>query len=157
MLKCKVEGCRFSDKHITQNHKCGTCGKYGHGQRECGNSLKIVQLLQIIENDTPHKLLIVPYKQPCSNKSIYSPQVILSFADNLRKSLTKGTYSVFGAGMGCVIFARHNGIVIEYIFLYDTDEQQIEKSHELQRFVTGYCEQIPQPIHRSPVPFSPLV
>lgn len=35
-MKCKVEGCRFSDKHKTENHECGKCHSYGHGQRECG-------------------------------------------------------------------------------------------------------------------------
>jgi hypothetical protein len=34
---CQVNGCRFSDSHLTKAHKCGNCGKFGHGQNECGN------------------------------------------------------------------------------------------------------------------------
>ena len=44
MSYCKVYGCRFSHTHLTKAHKCGTCGKYGHGQIECGNNTKIEQL-----------------------------------------------------------------------------------------------------------------
>lgn len=41
---CKVEKCRFSHSHTTISHKCGICGKYGHGERECNNLLKINNL-----------------------------------------------------------------------------------------------------------------
>ena len=34
---CKAINCRFKTTHITAGHKCGKCGKYGHGQVECGN------------------------------------------------------------------------------------------------------------------------
>jgi hypothetical protein len=51
MNYCKVYGCRFSDTHLTRAHKCGACGKYGHGQIECGNSAKIEQL-KIISQGT---------------------------------------------------------------------------------------------------------
>ena len=34
---CKVNYCRFADKHTTFGHRCGKCGKYGHGQMECGD------------------------------------------------------------------------------------------------------------------------
>lgn len=29
-MKCKVDGCRFSDKHKTENHECGTWSKCEH-------------------------------------------------------------------------------------------------------------------------------
>ena len=34
---CKVHGCRFSDTHITMFHKCGSCGRFGHGNWECNH------------------------------------------------------------------------------------------------------------------------
>ena len=38
MSICKVSGCRFKHSHTTKSHKCGTCGKYGHGQVECSSN-----------------------------------------------------------------------------------------------------------------------
>jgi hypothetical protein len=34
---CRVAGCHFKTEHLTRAHRCGTCSKFGHGQRECGN------------------------------------------------------------------------------------------------------------------------
>jgi len=41
---CIVQGCRFSSTHLTSSHKCGKCGRFGHGQMECNNSIMINQL-----------------------------------------------------------------------------------------------------------------
>ena len=41
---CIVYNCRFPDTHTTSAHKCGKCGKFGHGQMECGDQMKIDQL-----------------------------------------------------------------------------------------------------------------
>lgn len=32
---CQVKGCRFNRSHTTSGHKCGKCGKFGHGIMEC--------------------------------------------------------------------------------------------------------------------------
>lgn len=32
---CSVKECRFPCYHVTSGHKCGNCGKYGHGVIEC--------------------------------------------------------------------------------------------------------------------------
>lgn len=32
---CQVKECRFNYSHTTSGHKCGRCGKYGHGVLEC--------------------------------------------------------------------------------------------------------------------------
>ena len=34
---CKVKNCRFYNSHVTNNHMCGNCNKYGHGEIECNN------------------------------------------------------------------------------------------------------------------------
>lgn len=44
MSFCKVEKCRYNKTHVTIGHKCGKCGKYGHGRIECGNYDKLEAL-----------------------------------------------------------------------------------------------------------------
>ena len=34
---CQVKHCRFPNSHTTAGHRCGICGKFGHGQIECNN------------------------------------------------------------------------------------------------------------------------
>lgn len=43
-MSCIVEGCRFPHSHLACYHTCGTCGRMGHGQLECGNRRKITAL-----------------------------------------------------------------------------------------------------------------
>ena len=37
---CEIDRCRFPSTHTNQGHKCGTCGRFGHGQIECRNASK---------------------------------------------------------------------------------------------------------------------
>lgn len=37
--RCMVGGCRFPSTHVTRAHKCGRCGRYGHGRNECNDPL----------------------------------------------------------------------------------------------------------------------
>lgn len=57
---CKVHGCRYSWSHTTLGHECGTCHKFGHGQYECENTLKISNLNNIKD--------ILPLNLQCSIK-----------------------------------------------------------------------------------------
>lgn len=50
---CGASECRFPESHTTAGHKCGTCGKFGHGQLECGNP-KIISAL--VAGKLPKKL-----------------------------------------------------------------------------------------------------
>ncbi len=50
---CRVDGCRFNDTHVTVSHQCGTCGKMGHGQRECKNDSLIGKLAQFNKDCLP--------------------------------------------------------------------------------------------------------
>ena len=34
-MSCRAHGCRFPASHATAGHKCGLCGRHGHGQYEC--------------------------------------------------------------------------------------------------------------------------
>jgi hypothetical protein len=54
---CCAQGCRHSDKHVTQSHRCERCKKYGHGIYECGNSILERYLMQAVNFITiPHHL-----------------------------------------------------------------------------------------------------
>jgi len=55
---CIVKGCRFPSTHLTCSHKCGRCGKFGHGQMECCNWPKIVAL-----RENSHSIVFPPYIQ----------------------------------------------------------------------------------------------
>lgn len=59
MSYCNVTYCRFAHTHTTRGHRCGTCGKFGHGQTECGDHAKIANLEQY-RND------VLPYSSWCS-------------------------------------------------------------------------------------------
>jgi len=156
-MLCKVEGCRYDSTHLTQNHICGKCNRTGHGQRECGNFAKNVGLLKIIENDTPHKLHMIPVGTKYLNKSVYTPLVILISANGFRSSLNHGEYTVSGMGMGCCAYARHNGKYIEYLFLSDTEPQMIKDSTKLQQFINGYIKSKPKHLSYKPIPFAGLL
>jgi len=56
---CKVRFCRFNSTHVTKGHKCGKCGKYGHGDVECG-SRYYTELLKKYYND------ILPLDMHCT-------------------------------------------------------------------------------------------
>ena len=45
-MSCKVYKCRFLKSHTTKGHKCGKCGKYGHGEGECESPVKLAILTQ---------------------------------------------------------------------------------------------------------------
>ena len=47
---CQVAGCRHYTTHATSGHKCGRCGRFGHGQIECGRPSRI-DLLQNLYGD----------------------------------------------------------------------------------------------------------
>ena len=64
---CIVQGCRFPSTHLTKSHKCGKCGKFGHGQIECSNSFLIEQLnFQSNTIKLPRELYCESLYCPCS-------------------------------------------------------------------------------------------
>ena len=149
--------CRFNDKHLTQNHTCGKCERKGHGQRECGNFMKQFELLKTIENDTPHKLHMIPVGTQYNGKSIYTPSSILLNARGYRSLLKPGEYDIGSLGMGCCSYARHNGKIIEYLYLSDGEPQIIEDSPKIKQFIKDYVKCIHKPIYRKPEPFAGLL
>ena len=51
MSTCKAKNCRFNISHVTQGHRCGKCKKFGHGDNECENTQKIINLKKETIND----------------------------------------------------------------------------------------------------------
>ena len=47
MSFCKVKGCKFKSSHVTLEHTCETCGKYGHGKGDCKKYHNIPKLSNI--------------------------------------------------------------------------------------------------------------
>jgi hypothetical protein len=37
MPRCQVAGCQDPDTHVTAGHRCGVCGRHGHGEAEHGD------------------------------------------------------------------------------------------------------------------------
>lgn len=48
---CKVVGCRHPGSHVTSWHRCGKCGRHGHGQMECGKRYDMSRLTFESMND----------------------------------------------------------------------------------------------------------
>ena len=71
MESCRVKGCRYPFSHVTCPHQCGTCGKFGHGQVECGNPDTIDHLYQISKGDKMMKQLVCTSKG-CVNSHSHS-------------------------------------------------------------------------------------
>ena len=55
-LFCKVKGCNFARTHATVDHKCGKCGKSGHGKVECDSQYKQDMLLLYHDDMMPLSL-----------------------------------------------------------------------------------------------------
>lgn len=55
---CQVQRCRFPNSHATCDHHCGTCGTTGHGQMECGNLVKIQDLVNhpLFQQELPRSM-----------------------------------------------------------------------------------------------------
>jgi hypothetical protein len=49
-MYCKVQGCRFSNTHVTSFHQCGRCKMFGHGIMECNDYTKIEALDKYIND-----------------------------------------------------------------------------------------------------------
>ena len=105
MIKCKVDGCRFSDKHETKNHQCGKCKKFSHGQRECDSWSKQENLRNIIDKDSYYPGRIIISYDKNSDTDNYFPYQSTSY-DKIRKDLDYNTYFELGSGMGCSVLYK---------------------------------------------------
>jgi hypothetical protein len=60
-IYCIVDRCRFPDTHTIISHKCGSCGKFGHGMMECNDPQKIKDLI------TQSKGIRIPRNMYCTS------------------------------------------------------------------------------------------
>ena len=63
-----VQGCRYSSSHTTHGHKCGTCGNFGHGVRECAHDDKIRALHSVPNLGLPGHLTCQVPNCPMANE-----------------------------------------------------------------------------------------
>ena len=63
MSLCRILNCQNCDTHVTQGHKCESCGEFGHGTNECGNEARINLLKTLSEYDrlSQDKFCTIPY------------------------------------------------------------------------------------------------
>lgn len=66
---CKVYKCRFAHSHVTAGHKCGTCGCYGHGIVEHGNTSRCQKLKMYFDDRMPTHLACTRAK--CNNSTLH--------------------------------------------------------------------------------------
>lgn len=139
-MRCKVQGCRFSDKHRTIDHECGSCHQKSHGQIECKDFSARCRLLRIIEEEEADHLTVVVRYGAADKTTSDMCSLSLSRAAGVRAALDRhpGCYLVTSMGMGCCQYWRHTGTIIEYFFLCDTVDQTMEGNPGLRAFVDGY-------------------
>jgi hypothetical protein len=69
---CKVAYCRFSSTHVTKGHKCGVCGKYGHGEIECRNARAKLNLEMYRDDVLPNNKICTV--TDCEFKSMHTTE-----------------------------------------------------------------------------------
>lgn len=135
---CIVNGCRFPSTHLTSSHKCGKCGRFGHGQVECHNSFLIDQLkVNSVSIKLPHGLYCTSLTCPCPwshcSESHYCTQcqerhlesvctmgcVIMGDSDEIKRvnqeakikfGITPGKiFTTIYSGQGCMWYAKRIG------------------------------------------------
>lgn len=62
---CLVEGCRFSQDHLTSAHRCGKCWSYGHGYQQCTIQHAKDQLKDLINAQLSIYDDLIPKDQRC--------------------------------------------------------------------------------------------
>jgi hypothetical protein len=136
---CIVQGCRFPSTHLTKSHKCGKCGRFGHGQMECHNPILIDQLkIKSSSIKFPHSLYCTSLSCPCpwshSSESHYCSQCqerhletacprrcdIMSDPNEIKRVIKEAEqkfgstpgkiYTTVYSGQGCDWYVKRNGI-----------------------------------------------
>lgn len=61
-LFCLVYGCTYPRTHISEEHKCGKCGNFGHGVVECVKP----HMKKLLEDRIVHMKIVFPEKFHCT-------------------------------------------------------------------------------------------
>jgi hypothetical protein len=130
-FQCFVRNCRFSDKHYTENHKCGRCGQYGHGRMECGHPDQI-------------KALITKFSENCMDNQSIKTEFAVREGKKILGNVNGKIFAVVYAGMGCQWFVKRdspNGLIDTFFMHTDAWGQygpQSDDSQKLVNFLSGY-------------------
>lgn len=129
-MYCFVEGCRYSNTHLTQSHRC-PCGRFGHGQVECGNYIKIQKLKEKINNNP----VIFPENLYCTIQGCINPRTHTNSSHVCFKCSGRehSSYS-------CL----HNN------FQNNSQERSLSPLPEINRVP------LPSPVHPGPPPVPPI-
>lgn len=164
MLLCKVRKCRYRETHITSGHQCGSCGKYGHGRIECGNTLLCDKLKNVSENQylSDNNMCSVNHCKYskyhtleghlCSICNKYDHECFKNPLETacieeakIKMGNTDGKiYVLVYAGMGCVYYIKRNSVIgyLYTFFMHSDDWGQYGHSNidEFEKFINGYTK-----------------
>ena len=166
-MYCKVLNCRYPNYHTTSGHRCGKCGKFGHGQMECGdNTNNLVQYLHnIIPLDKQCTVIGCKYKhnhmkeshlcQKC-NRLHYDECIIQNFDVHFNRfdmlqSFNIPILDVYNnvfvqcfVGMGCFVYIRKKDNMIQSLFMHSDNWGQygVETNNQpvLNKFIENLNE-----------------
>jgi hypothetical protein len=170
MSSCKVSGCRNASKHITFGHQCGKCGKFGHGQIECGSVFKKNELKQY-KND---KIYNPCDSNGCNFKNLHTNEghkcfkcnrfhsiqycIIQTFSDTQSRfsghlsdinpeqffGSQNNTFVKVYVGMGCEVYIRKKNNDILSLFMHSDSWGQYGPTTDdtpiLDKFIEGLNE-----------------
>ena len=144
-MQCKVAYCRYNTSHTTSGHKCGNCGKYGHGQHECGNNNRMHALTKFRNESLPveHQCLYsnctYKWNHTCDSHNCYKCGRKHSVDDCIIQSLETSKsrwgeymnknyeellidedniYVSAYVGMGCQVYIRKKQGIFSTIFMH---------------------------------------
>jgi len=125
---CIAKNCRYATTHNIENHKCGTCGKFGHGAMECEARLKHTrapepEFVHYVDNEL---------------------DIIIKYIQSLMKDTKGKIYVEILGGMGSAHFARRQDVdkSIELFTLHSDDYGQYGTTYlnKLDKFIAGYTK-----------------
>jgi hypothetical protein len=153
-MSCKVRSCRYPNTHITSSHKCGNCGKFGHGVRECGN-IELQNHLKLHFNTNPqfhcthercktYGTHTIDAHQP--EFEIHPVERMFKEQKEIASKLPIGHFMRFGIGMGQFEIHRNNDgkIQVKRFDYSDTNCEQLASKYieGYENFISG--NKVPQ-------------
>ena len=115
---CHVNGCNYPLQHVTYGHKCGNCGKYGHGRMECNKPNLIKNLYKYGDYILPKNKRCRIYN--CKKKWSHTTEThICETCNNIGKCNCDNTNLKFL----CIICRKENIIKNNQIKIYNSDNK----------------------------------
>ncbi len=116
---CKAGYCKYKLTHVTKGHKCGICGKFGHGNAECNNNISVYKLEKFHNEILPNDIQCTVYncwaKEYHTIDAHYCPNC--GVRDPHDSDSCKKTYNI-----SCPICRTHNTITNPVIIKGLSDE-----------------------------------